>query len=77
MMRRPWGEIRRVGRQPGSLTVVQDGFPSVMALPSHFLSLFLFSLARSNVSLLTLGLCRSSGDEPLGKLPSLSRKTRQ
>lgn len=42
MMRRPWGD-QRVGRQPGSLTVARKTVSSVMALPSHFLSLPFFS----------------------------------
>lgn len=42
MMRRPWGD-QRVGRQPGSLTVAGKTVSSVMALPSHFLSLPFFS----------------------------------
>lgn len=42
MMRRPWGD-QRVGRQPGSLTVAPKTVSSVMALPSHFLSLPFFS----------------------------------
>lgn len=42
MMRRPWGD-QRVGGQPGSFSVARKTVSSVMALPSHFLSLPFFS----------------------------------
>lgn len=67
MMRRQWGD-QKVG-------VLQHRRQSTM--PRHCpltFSLFLFSLTRSNVSLLTLGLCRSSGDEPPASSRSRSRK---
>lgn len=76
----PRDDEKAMGRSEGRraawlLHCGSETVSSGMALPSHFLSLF--SLAKSNVSFLTLGLCRSSGDEPPASSPSRSRKTCQ